>query len=163
MSSNINETQSNDMIKELDDITLKINKVKNEVLAFGKKAKELNETEKTDIEIAIDWLKDDISKLPDTPVLRNSHKEALEMAINALKYDDIKYHNEHNEVIVDCDVWEDAKKALKAIDSTKTEIVMKAKEYDIPNEDHDNEDYNKDYNKGVLVGLSLALEMINKI
>lgn len=39
-------------------------------------------------------------------------KEALEMAIKALAYDDDKYHEEHGEVIVDKDVWEDMKKAL---------------------------------------------------
>ena len=32
-----------------------------------------------------------------------------------LEYDDAKYHEEHGEVIVDKDVWEDAKKALEAV------------------------------------------------
>ena len=34
-----------------------------------------------------------------------------------LEYDDAKYHEEHGEVIVDKDVWEDAKKALDATDT----------------------------------------------
>ena len=39
--------------------------------------------------------------------------EALDMAIKALEYDDVKYHEEHGEVIVDNEVWDDAKKALE--------------------------------------------------
>ena len=38
--------------------------------------------------------------------------EANIMAIQALKYDDAKYHEEHGEVVVDKAVWEDAKRAL---------------------------------------------------
>ena len=43
-------------------------------------------------------------------------RKALEMAIQALEqesFDDLKYHAEHGEVIVDKAVWEDAEKALK--------------------------------------------------
>ena len=43
--------------------------------------------------------------------------QAIDMAINALKYDDTKYHEEHGEVIVSKDVWEDVKKALKQMDA----------------------------------------------
>ena len=35
------------------------------------------------------------------------------LAIQALEYDDTKYHEEHGEVIVDKDVWEDTKRALE--------------------------------------------------
>ena len=47
----------------------------------------------------------------------SEHFEACEMAIQALEYDDAKYHEEHGEVIVDKDVWEDAKKALENTDT----------------------------------------------
>ena len=43
-------------------------------------------------------------------------RKALEMAIQVLEqesFDDLKYHAEHGEVIVDKAVWEDAEKALK--------------------------------------------------
>lgn len=55
--------------------------------------------------------------------------QAIDMAINALKYDDTKYHEEHGEVIVSKDVWEDAKKALKqmdALEKIRTEIEQNA-------------------------------------
>lgn len=55
--------------------------------------------------------------------------QAIDMAINALKYDDTKYHEEHGEVIVSKDVWEDAKKALKqmdALDKIRAEIIDKS-------------------------------------
>ena len=35
-----------------------------------------------------------------------------------VEYDDVKYHEEHNEVIVSEDVWNDAKKALEAVGNT---------------------------------------------
>ena len=37
----------------------------------------------------------------------------LDAAIEALKYDDTTYHDEHFEVVVAKDVWEDAKKAFE--------------------------------------------------
>lgn len=40
-------------------------------------------------------------------------KDAYNMAIKALEYDDAKYHAEHGEVIVDKAVWEDAERALQ--------------------------------------------------
>lgn len=43
-----------------------------------------------------------------------------------LEYDDTLYHKEHGEVIVDKDVWEDAKKALTAIEDIKAEIKDEA-------------------------------------
>ena len=48
----------------------------------------------------------------------SEHFEACEMAIQALEYDDAKYHEEHGEVIVDKDVWEDVKKALEVVNHT---------------------------------------------
>ena len=39
---------------------------------------------------------------------------ALASALKALKYDDVLYHEEHGEVIVEKAVWEDAKRALEA-------------------------------------------------
>ena len=44
---------------------------------------------------------------------REQALEAYKMAMDALEYDDALYHEEHGEVIVDKDVWEDAKKALE--------------------------------------------------
>ncbi len=39
--------------------------------------------------------------------------EAKRMAIQALSYDDVRYHEEHGEIIVDKAVWEDVKRALE--------------------------------------------------
>ena len=39
-----------------------------------------------------------------------------------LAYDDAKYHEEHGEVIVAKDLWEDAKRALMAIEDIRAEI-----------------------------------------
>ena len=47
--------------------------------------------------------------------LSEPEDRALAMAIEALEYDDIKYHEEHGEVIVDKNVWEDMKKALGSV------------------------------------------------
>ena len=37
-------------------------------------------------------------------------------------FDDAKYHEEHGEVIAAKELWEDAERALRAIDDIKTEI-----------------------------------------
>ena len=50
--------------------------------------------------------------------LADTDYELCDMAIQALEYDDAKYHEEHGEVIVDKDVWEDAKKALEVVRNT---------------------------------------------
>lgn len=81
--------------------------------------------------------------------------QAIDMAINALKYDDTKYHEEHGEVIVSKDVWEDAKKALKqmdALDKIRAEIEL---------------EYTRFRNKSDMwseraCGLGTALEIIDK-
>lgn len=39
---------------------------------------------------------------------------AIALAIKALKYDDVLYHEEHGEVVIEKAVWEDAKRALEA-------------------------------------------------
>lgn len=51
--------------------------------------------------------------------------DAFWMAVDALEFDDTKYHAEHGEVIVAKEVWEDAEKALKAIEDAKAEIRQK--------------------------------------
>ena len=52
-------------------------------------------------------------------------KKAIEIAIDALNYDDVKYHEEHGEVIVEKAAWEDAKKALEVVEDIKSEIEQK--------------------------------------
>lgn len=39
-------------------------------------------------------------------------KEMFDVAIQALSYDDAKYHEEHGEVVVDEEIWDDANKAF---------------------------------------------------
>lgn len=39
-------------------------------------------------------------------------EEACKVALKALSYDDAKYHEEHGEVVVDEEIWEDANKAF---------------------------------------------------
>ena len=53
--------------------------------------------------------------------------DAFWMAVDALEYDDAKYHEEHGEVIVAKELWEDAEKALRAIEDIKTEILEETK------------------------------------
>ena len=50
------------------------------------------------------------------------HNEVMDYFLQALEYDDAKYHEEHGEVIVAKEVWEDAERALRAIDDIKSEI-----------------------------------------
>lgn len=70
-----------------------------------------NEEASTVLKNSASTLKDGIKFLKEPH--QNQFKEAYEMAIQALEYDDVAYHEEHGEVIVDKDVWEDAKRALE--------------------------------------------------
>ena len=71
-------------------------------------------TDKLDISDAIMILENEKPHCGEKMIFTEEHRcEAYDMAIQALEYDDTKYHREHGEVIVDKDVWEDAKKALE--------------------------------------------------
>lgn len=56
-------------------------------------------------------------------------KEMFDVAIQALSYDDAKYHEEHGEVVVAKEVWEDALQALKQrlmVEDIRAEIQYEA-------------------------------------
>ena len=78
--------------------------------------------------------------------------QAFEMAVKALKYDDTKYHEEHGEVIVSKDVWEDAKKALEAWEKVIEEIEQLRAKFKGSGGVYEHSAYGLDY----------ATEIINK-
>ena len=69
-----------------------------------------------------------------------------------LAYDDAKYHGEHGEVIVEKDLWEDAKRALMSIEDIKSEIDQKQYSFMA----------DKDYDEGIRFGLMLAYQILDK-
>ena len=60
--------------------------------------------------------------------LSEPEDRALAMAIQALEYDDAKYHEEHGDVIVDKAVWDAVNRAvpMNVLDDIKSEIERKA-------------------------------------
>lgn len=65
------------------------------------------------MKIIIDISDDMFKRIQDDVYSTYDGVDCLKAVRNGTPYDDTKYHEEHGEVIIDKDVWEDAKKAVE--------------------------------------------------